>query len=324
MAGYWASRWYFREQNVSLVVGLGGAASAAAVRAGVSRGMPTVLLEQNVAPSRVTQWLARSVTTVCAGFEKTLGDLPSSAPVVVTGNPARPSFERLYRQRETWLAGYCTLDDAHDAPIFAEQHATSQAVTPQDRDTCEKRLVVIGGARGARSINESIPHALARLREQLTGWQIVHQSGEGQLQKTEQRYREAGVDALVVAFIDQMAPVMFDSDLAVCRSGGTTLSELALAGLPAVLVPHPGVMDFHMPNAEVFAAAGAATVIDETELAGSFCDELVAHLKPLLTDDGLRHRMASNMRRLARPDAAAHVTDAICDALSDVRARAAA
>jgi UDP-N-acetylglucosamine--N-acetylmuramyl-(pentapeptide) pyrophosphoryl-undecaprenol N-acetylglucosamine transferase len=184
--------------------------------------------------------------------------------------------------------------------------------------------VIIGGAHGARSINESIPETLSRMREELAGWQIVHQSGEGQLQETERRYRDSGVDALVVAFIDDMAPVMFDSDLAVCRPGATTLAELALAGLPAVLVPYPRVMDFHMPNAEVFASAGVATIIDETELAGSFSDELEAHLKPLLTNDVRRQQMAVSMRRLARPDAAARVTDAICDALCGVRARAAA
>ena len=216
------------------------------------------------------------------------------------------------------------MHDAHDEPIFAKPCAISTVDKLQESAEFEKRLVIIGGAGGARTINENIPQALARLRDQLAGWQIVHQSGEGQLQETEQRYRAAGVEALVVAFIDEMAPVMFDSDLAVCRSGGTTLAELALAGLPAILVPYPPVIDFHMPNAEVFATAGAATIIDEAELPGPLADEFVTHLKPLLSDDFRRHRMAINMRRLARPDAAAHVTDAICDALCNVRARAAA
>jgi UDP-N-acetylglucosamine--N-acetylmuramyl-(pentapeptide) pyrophosphoryl-undecaprenol N-acetylglucosamine transferase len=324
VAGYWACRWYFREKQVSLVVGLGGAACAPAVRAGISRGIPTVILEQNVAPSRVTQWLARAVTSVCVGFEKTRHDLPSSAPVIVTGNPARPAFERLYRQRQKWLAGYCGLRDVHDAPIFAESCGINRGDTSRDASVYEKRLVIIGGAGGATSINENIPLALARLRDQLEGWQIVHQSGEGQLQGTVQRYREAGVDALVVAFIDEMAPVMFDSDLAVCRPGGTTLSELALAGLPAILLPYPPMMEFHLSNAEAFSAAGAATIIDETDIATSLADDFVSHLKPLLADPTRRQRMAGCMRRLARPEAAAKVTDTICDALGGVRARAAA
>jgi UDP-N-acetylglucosamine--N-acetylmuramyl-(pentapeptide) pyrophosphoryl-undecaprenol N-acetylglucosamine transferase len=230
----------------------------------------------------------------------------------------------LYQQRRTWLAGFCALHHAHDAPIFAERGGPASATARPEADRLEKRLVIIGGAGGARSINENIPQALANLREQLLGWQIVHQSGEGQLRKTEQRYREAGVDALVVAFIDEMAPVMFDSDLAVCRPGGTMLSELALAGLPAVLVPYPPVADSHLPNAELFASAGAATIIDESDATRPLRDELAAHLKALLTNDTLRQQMAANMRRLARPDAAARVTEAIRDALCGVRARAAA
>ncbi len=324
VAGYWACRWYFRERDVSLVVGLGGAASAAAVRAGISRGVPTVMLEQNASPGRVTRWLASSATAVCVGFYETCAELPSSAPVIVTGNPARPAFERLHRQRESWLSGFCTLNDKHDVPIFADHGRIAADCEQDDGAVCEQRLIVIGGAGGAQSINESMPTALARLRDQLTGWQIVHQSGEGQLQETEARYREAGVDALVVAFIDEMAPVMFDSDLAVCRSGGATLAELSLAGLPAVLVPYPPVKDAHMPNAELFADAGAVTVVDETELGGTLVDELVVHLRPLLVERKLRQQMAAKMRSMARPQAAANVTEVICEAICSARSRAAA
>ncbi len=95
LAGYWAARWFLKEQQVSLVVGLGGPASAATLRAAVSRGVPFVMLEQNVMPSRVTHWLARSAATVCAGFPQTTRHLPSAVPLVITGNPARPAFERL-------------------------------------------------------------------------------------------------------------------------------------------------------------------------------------------------------------------------------------
>ncbi|HEX4412977.1 MAG TPA: UDP-N-acetylglucosamine--N-acetylmuramyl-(pentapeptide) pyrophosphoryl-undecaprenol N-acetylglucosamine transferase [Lacipirellulaceae bacterium] len=295
VAGYWAARWFFKEQRVAAVVGLGGASCAPAVRAAISRGLPTFMLEQNVVPGRVTRWLARSVTTVCAGFAETRGYFPTAVPLMITGNPARPPFEQLYR-------------------------AAHRETRPQH----EKRLVVIGGAGGSRSINQSMPGALARLRDRLAGWQIVHQSGEGQLQQTESRYRALGVDALVVAFIDEVAPIMFASDLVVSRSGGTTLAELALASAPAVLVPYRRVMDYQMPNAEVFAIAGAATVIDETDLAGSLEDEFVEHLKPLLSDDALRAKMSASMRRLARPGAAANVTNVVYEALFSNSVRLAA
>ncbi len=166
VAGYWATRWFLREQRVSAVVGLGGASCAPAVRAAISRGLPTFVLEQNVVPGRVTRWLARSVTTVCAGFSDTRGYFPSAVPLMVTGNPARPAFKQLYRE----------------LPIDR----------PPER---EKRLIILGGAGGARSLNEHMPSALARLQDHLAGWRIVHQSGTGQLQQTEARYRTAGVDA---------------------------------------------------------------------------------------------------------------------------------
>src|SRR5207244_2709050 len=128
-----------------------------------------------------------------------------------------------------------------------------------------------------------------------------------QLQETEQRYHQAGVDALVVAFIDDMAPLVFDSDLVVCRAGATTLAELALAGVPAILVPSPAMMDYQWPNAEVYAAAGAATIIDETDQSTPLDAALVEHLKPLLSDAIRREKMAANMRHLARPNASVHV-----------------
>ncbi|MEX2187212.1 MAG: UDP-N-acetylglucosamine--N-acetylmuramyl-(pentapeptide) pyrophosphoryl-undecaprenol N-acetylglucosamine transferase, partial [Pirellulales bacterium] len=217
VAGYWASRWYLKEHRATLVVGLGGYASAATVRAASSRGIPTVLLEQNAVPSHVTRWLARSAEMVCCGFEDVRAHFPPDTPLVITGNPARPAFERMYRQQQ---AG----SKEQGAGSFEEQQSRFPA--PRAR-----RLVVIGGADGARTINEYMPHAIARLGTRLRGWQIVHQSGEGQLQQTIERYRVAGVDALTVSFIDEMAPVLFASDLVVCRAGGTTLAELALAGV---------------------------------------------------------------------------------------------
>jgi UDP-N-acetylglucosamine--N-acetylmuramyl-(pentapeptide) pyrophosphoryl-undecaprenol N-acetylglucosamine transferase len=299
VAGYWAARWFLKEKRVSAVVGLGGAASAPAVRAAISRGIPTLMLEQNVVPGRVTRWLARSATTVCAGFHETRGYFPSAVPLVVTGNPARPAFERIYHEVRSLR------------PLLPEGEGV-------------KRLIIIGGAGGARSLNEKMPAALARLRDQLDGWQVIHQSGDGQLQDTVDRYRTVSVDALVVAFIDELAPVMSASDLVICRPGGTTLAELSLASVPAILVPYPRMIDDHLPNAEVYARAGAATIIDESEPDISLDEALVAQLDPLLTSDERRQKMAAEMRRLARPGAAANITNLVYEQLFDARIRLAA
>jgi UDP-N-acetylglucosamine--N-acetylmuramyl-(pentapeptide) pyrophosphoryl-undecaprenol N-acetylglucosamine transferase len=301
VAGYWASRWFMREQRVSLVVGLEGYASAAAVRAAIARGIPTVVLEQNVVPSAATRWLASSVTTICAGFAETRTHLPRHASLVITGNPARPAFKKMYEKERSEAGGLRSVSGL-------------RLWTPTEPRP--RRILVIGGADGAKSLNVSMPSTLRRLGDAVAGWEVVHQSGEGQLQETACRYRDAGVNAVVVAYIDELASVMFDSDLVVCRAAGTTLAELALSGVPAVLVPHPEAADAHqMSNAEIYAVAGAARIIDETNLHSTLDEALADTLRPLFLDEARREAMATAMGQLARPDAAAQITDAICDIL---------
>src|SRR4029079_7104138 len=165
---------------------------------------------------------------------------PSAVPLTITGNPARATFQQLHQKNKTNFRA------------------------------ARKRLVILGGSGRNPSLNDCMPRALSRLRQQLSGWQIVHQAGDGQLQDTERRYHDVCVNALVVSYVDEMAPLLFASDLVVCRAGATTLAELALAGAPAVVAPSPGAMDYEWPNAEVYAQADAVALVDETEDTAPF------------------------------------------------------
>ncbi|MGI9427522.1 MAG: UDP-N-acetylglucosamine--N-acetylmuramyl-(pentapeptide) pyrophosphoryl-undecaprenol N-acetylglucosamine transferase [Bythopirellula sp.] len=299
IAGYCAARWLLREQRVSLVVGLGGFTSTAVVRAAAARGIPFILLEQNAIPSQTTRWLSRASSLVCAAFEDVRPHLHVQASVAVTGNPSRPAFEQLYRRR-----------------IGVRDELQSST----DWTSRQKRLVVLGGSDGARSLNESMPGALKQLSDCLTDWHVIHQTGEGQLQETESRYHRHGVEALAVTFIDEIASVLFESDLVVCRSGGTALAELALAGVPALLVPYPDATDDHqLANAKVFTAAGASRFIDEQSQAGALDKALARELTPLLVEESQRHEMGFRMHSLARPDAAAEIATAISETLYGVQ-----
>jgi len=297
VAGYCAARWMLREQQVSLVVGLGGYTSTAMVRAAAARGTPIILLEQNAVPGRTTRWLSRSSALVCVAFEESRPHLHVQAPVIVTGNPVRLPVEQFHRRLQ--INGRCY------------QTQLNEDGTPQ-----KKRLIVLGGADGARSLNESIPGALKQLGKSIDDWQIIHQTGEGQLQETEARYHQVGVEALAVTSIDEIASVLFASDLVVCRAGGTTLAELALAGVPALLVPSPQATDDHqVANAKVFASAGACRLIDETSQLGALDKALARELKSLISDNELRHDMGQKIRGLARPQASAEIASAIQDTL---------
>ena len=316
VAGYCAARWMLREQRVSLVVGLGGSTSVAVVRAAVARGIPVVLLEQNAVPGRTTRWLSRAAAMVCAAFEEVRPHVHVQAPVTVTGNPSRAGFEDLYRKVYGQNAPGAGLaaSSAERTPRLASEGAPALRIASETRR--QRRLVILGGSGGARSLNESIPGALAKLSDKMNGWQVVHQTGELQLQETEARYAKHGLKVLAVTHIDEIASVLFASDLVVSRSGGSTLAELALAGVPAVLVPYPQAADNHQTaNAKVFTAAGACRMIDETQQVGVLDAALARELEPLVVDNHLREEMARAMQRLARPNAASQIAAAITDQL---------
>jgi UDP-N-acetylglucosamine--N-acetylmuramyl-(pentapeptide) pyrophosphoryl-undecaprenol N-acetylglucosamine transferase len=349
LAGYLAAGRLLDEQGVAAAIGLGGYASVPVARAAGRHGLPLVLLEQNAVPGRATRWLARYATLVCAGLAQTRANLRCRCPVRVTGTPIRNGFAGRSRGEssvtEAPAGGKREADSGRqkaaspfrfplsaltcDCPESEKRKAGSPLPRPRppfEADTPlahlgppQRRLLVLGGSNGARSINQSVPRALYKLGADLAGWEIVHQSGRTELDATRQLYRKLGLEATVAGFIDRMPEVLAASDLAVCRAGGTTLAELAAAGLPAVLLPLPRATDDHQRrNAEVFTKSGGSITVDECRLPGRLDDHLAETIRKLLRDPHQRARMAVAMRRLARPNAAAEVAALI---LEEVRRR---
>jgi UDP-N-acetylglucosamine--N-acetylmuramyl-(pentapeptide) pyrophosphoryl-undecaprenol N-acetylglucosamine transferase len=137
--------------------------------------------------------------------------------------------------------------------------------------------------------------------------EITHQTGERDLAFVHDGYRRAGLPVRVEPFLYEMDREMTAADLVVSRAGATTLAELAAAGRPAILVPLPTATDDHQrKNAEATARAGAAEVIDQSELTG---ERLAARIVALAADGPTRAAMASAAQRLARPDAAKVIVD---------------
>ena len=131
------------------------------------------------------------------------------------------------------------------------------------------RVLIFGGSQGAHAINVAMVEAAARLAAAGPGLAITHQTGERDVELVRDAYRRAGLEARVEAFLFEMDREMTSADLVICRAGATTLSELAAAGRPAILVPLPTATDDHQrKNAEVVARIGGAEVIEERELTG--------------------------------------------------------
>ncbi|MEO6800971.1 MAG: undecaprenyldiphospho-muramoylpentapeptide beta-N-acetylglucosaminyltransferase [Rhodanobacter sp.] len=169
------------------------------------------------------------------------------------------------------------------------------------------RLLVLGGSLGARALNLALPQALAQLEPDQRP-DVLHQCGARGLDEARDAYAKAGVEADVVAFIDDMAVSYGWADLAVCRAGALTLAELSAAGLGALLVPYPHAVDDHQTrNAEVFVAVGAAEIKQERELD---IQVLARRLAALLGDRPRLLVMAEAARTLAKPDAAQVIASA--------------
>ena len=173
-----------------------------------------------------------------------------------------------------------------------------------------RTLLVVGGSQGARTLNQTMVAALEDLKDLNLAY--VHQTGETDWAVVRDAYRRRGAFARVEPFVEDMAGVYRVADLAVSRAGGTTVAELAVVGLPAILVPYPHATHGHQErNARLLVEAGAAEMIRDDDLTGP---ALAAAIRRLLEDRGRLAGMAGRSRALGRPDAAERIV-ARCRAL---------
>jgi len=267
-----------RRRRPGAVLGLGGfVAGPGGVAAWLAR-RPLVIHEQNAVAGTTNRVLARFARRV---FEAFPGSFPAAAGAAVIGNPVRASIV---------LAG----------------EPKARRVRP---DGAPAHLLVLGGSQGALALNRTVPAALAAMPAAARP-SVRHQAGRS-LAEAERAYREAGVEADCAGFIDDMAEAYGWADLVVARAGALTLSELAAAGLGAVLVPYPHAIDDHqLRNAAHFEAAGAAIVLPESELTPV---RLAAELRRILAEPALAARMGSRSRALMHADAAERLADACID-----------
>ncbi len=300
-AGYCAAKWKLREENVSLVVGLGGYDSSPMVKAAICRGTPVILLEQNLMPGKISQSHSHKAALICTAFEQTKPHLSVLSRPLCSGYPISPHFEELYRVRQSY-----------------ERSTVSKPTVSKNVDDRpkKKQLVVLGGVGGSKALNKVVPGALRQLGSVVDEWQIIHQTGDRQLQETERKYQKAKLDVLAVTTIDELASIVFDSDLVICRAGGNTLAELALAEVPALLVPlAEGDNGVQMANAKSFRAAGACRLVEEVSQISALQSAMTRELRQLMTDVTLRSEMRRKIATFSRPRASSDIAEAICDTL---------
>ena len=266
-----------RGRRPQVLLGMGGFVTGPGGLVARLLRLPLVIHEQNAIPGMTNQWLARIATAVLEAFP---GAFPAESRAQAVGNPVRKEIA---------------------AMVSPDQRLAGRSGAFQ--------LLVIGGSLGADALNQHLPETLALMAIEDRP-RIRHQTGRGKFESTLAAYRNAGVEAEVSEFIEDMAEAYSWADLVVCRAGALTVSELAAVGVGAILVPFPHAVDDHQTlNARYLTEAEAGVLIQQRDLDPQrFADVLSA----LGKDRQRLLSMAQAARRLARLDAAERVAD-ICE-----------
>jgi UDP-N-acetylglucosamine--N-acetylmuramyl-(pentapeptide) pyrophosphoryl-undecaprenol N-acetylglucosamine transferase len=265
-----------RRNSPDALLAMGSYASVGPALAARALRVPVVVHEANAVPGRAIALLARVASSVALTFESASRYLPGRN-LCVTGLPLR--------------------GDLHGR--FEEGVLQPGLFT----------VLVMGGSQGAHRLNEIATAALCRLRRDGAAVQVVHLTGKDDEAWVRDAYVQAGVPHAVFGFLKEMGKAYNAADLAVCRAGAASCMELAVCGVPSLLVPYPWAMrDHQTANAAELKRAGAADMVAQSDLSA---DWLAAYVSERLGHPDARAAMRTALRRFAKPDAASRLADLV-------------
>jgi UDP-N-acetylglucosamine--N-acetylmuramyl-(pentapeptide) pyrophosphoryl-undecaprenol N-acetylglucosamine transferase len=265
-----------------VVVGTGGYASVSMVVAAILTGTPRILQEQNSVPGLVNRRLAKFADLVLLAFTESRSAIPGGADAAVIGNPLR----RLPLPDRAEGARYFGLD-------------------PNRRT-----VLVFGGSRGARSLNEAAVEAARRLAKK-ENIQFLLLTGDPEYDRIKVAMAELDGEVFVRAYVEDVHHAYAVADIAVARAGASSVCELATFAVPSILVPYPYAADDHQRlNAESLQKAGGAVVVADSDLSG---ERLTREIEDLLKDEPRCERMKVALTNWVKGDAALVAADRIVD-----------
>jgi UDP-N-acetylglucosamine--N-acetylmuramyl-(pentapeptide) pyrophosphoryl-undecaprenol N-acetylglucosamine transferase len=259
----WQAMMVILQRKPDVVLGLGGFASGPGGLMAWLLRKPLVIHEQNRVPGTTNRLLSKFSSKVLEAFP---GSFAAHLQAISTGNPVRKEMLGV---------------------VNKEKHEGI-------------RLLVLGGSLGASILNEMVPKALKNIQQELA-IDIKHQSGKATLELAQAGYKNAGVKAEISIFIEDMKQAYTWADIVICRAGAMTVSELAVMGLPAILVPLPTAIDDHQTkNAEYLADAGGAILLPQATLTAEVLERAI---RGIAKEKSKREEMSIKTKRLAMPDA---------------------
>jgi UDP-N-acetylglucosamine--N-acetylmuramyl-(pentapeptide) pyrophosphoryl-undecaprenol N-acetylglucosamine transferase len=259
----WEARSIFREFRPDVVIGVGGYASGPGMLAAVLMRVPTLVFEPNFVPGLANRVVARFVSAAAVHFQETGRYFRHCE---VTGVPVREAFFQI----------------------------SGEPAGPT--------VLVFGGSQGAHAINQVVMESAGQLLARVAGLRVIHQTGERDFNDVQAAYAKLSGAVEAHRFIDDMPGAFARASLLICRSGASTVAEVAAAGKPAVFIPFPRAADDHQKrNAEALERAGAAVMLEEAKLTPQ---SLVENVSSLLADAPRLREMGDAARKLSHPNAA--------------------
>jgi len=292
LSGFWRGlnqcRRMIRERRISAVLGMGGFTSTAPVLAGRMEKIRTLIHDSNAVPGKANRFTARFADVVLLGFEECARHFPKKE-THVTGTPIRTAL----------LQAANTIKRPEALKFFNLKDGI-------------KTLLVVGGSQGARGVNNAVMESLPQL--DALGLQILHITGPEDYQTVRDAYqgKPIALRSHIAAFCQRMELAYRCADVALARSGASTLSELALFGVPSILVPYPFAADDHQTkNAGIFSRAGAGILIQQ---GGLNPETLGATINDIVSLE-LKHGAMSNAaHKMFHKDAAKRIADYVTKA----------
>jgi UDP-N-acetylglucosamine--N-acetylmuramyl-(pentapeptide) pyrophosphoryl-undecaprenol N-acetylglucosamine transferase len=271
------SKKMLKEFKPDVVIGTGGYVCGPVVYAASKMGIPTIIHEQNSVPGLTNKFLSRYVDKIAICFEEARVFFPEQK-VVLTGNP-----------RASEVLGQDGIRGRLSAGLKLKLPT----------------VLIFGGSRGARPINEAVVKSLTELSGK--PYQVLYVTGDVHFEEVQKEVELVGnpENVIIKPFIHNMPEVLAGIDLTVSRAGATTLAELTSLGIPSILVPSPYVTDNHQEkNARALSEHGAARLLLEKNLTGP---KLVEHIDQILGNDEKLSDMKKSAKKLGIPDAAARL-----------------
>jgi len=262
-----------RQFKPDVVIGVGGYASGPALRAAQALNIPTVIQEQNSYPGKTNKWLSKKIAKICVAYDGLERFFPKDK-IVKTGNPVRAEIINFTPK----------LDEAY--AFFG-------------LDKSKKTILIMGGSQGARTINQAV---LAHIEDfKKIGTQLIWQTGELFYTSNEVQLSELKSENVkIVPFINRMDLAYSVSDFIVSRAGALAIAELAIVGVPVILIPLPTAAEDHQTaNAKQLSNADAAILLKDAEVY----EKLFSTIIGLMSDIEKSAEMKRKIKNFAQQDA---------------------